>query len=369
MSVIPYVGGEAKAQRELELKLRELGESQAIERFLSKYGKIRTKSTYATMLALYFRWFKQEQGWKGEVLPDLLIKDNLVCIFKSEAVDVQTKRRHTDWLNLYVNGYLLKKGLSPAYRGVSASVIRQFYKSNDSPLWGDYRTASQDPLPPAKPLHVEDIRRVLLDLPVRARAPLLVSWQTGIEINRVLSKQFSPDGPAPLKVELYGRKGHKQTYWTYLGSDSVEALESLPPGGFLEYSTVRKSFKETARKLAPHLKNPELRSWHPHALRHSFSEECRHAGVNPEIREFFLGHISGVKWVYLHGDLHEEDFLREYQKVEPALSLQPNRVSVRREFEEREKSLVRRLEAAEALLSALRREFPESPKAQPQAGR
>lgn len=34
---------------------------------------------------------------------DRLDEHNLVCVFKSEAVDVQTKRRHTDWLNSRVD--------------------------------------------------------------------------------------------------------------------------------------------------------------------------------------------------------------------------------------------------------------------------
>jgi hypothetical protein len=128
-SVIRSVSSEAKAHRDLERRLVELGDSPAVERCLSKYGKVRTKSTYATMLAQYFRWLKEQQGWKGKVSPDLLIEDNLVYISKSETVDVQTKGRHTDWLNLYINVYLRKKGVSPSHREVSASAVRKFYKS------------------------------------------------------------------------------------------------------------------------------------------------------------------------------------------------------------------------------------------------
>lgn len=53
-----------------------------------------------------------------------------------------------------------------------------------------------------------------------------------------------------------------------------------------------------------------------YALRHSFSTECAHAGVRREIREFWMGHISGIAFVYQHGDeLHEEDFIQEYAKA------------------------------------------------------
>lgn len=347
------MGEEQTSARALEAKLREIGESRAVERFLSRYGKIRTRTTYICLLVKYFRWLKS-QG--VDLSPDELVKDNLVCVFRSNPEDVVLKRKHTDWLNNYVNDYLLKKDLSESQRAVSASAIRQFYQANDSQLFGDYRTAMQEPRPPAKPLHAEDIRKVLQAVPVRCRVPLLVSWQTGIEINRVLRMKFH-GGPAPQKVELYGRKGHRHTYWTYLGADSLKALQMLPASEFPAYSTVRKTFRFWARKLGPTLKNPDLRSWHPHMLRHSFSEECRHAKVEPEVREFFLGHVSGVKWVYLHGDLHEEDFVQEYRKVEPSVSLEPGGVP---EFEKEKQVLSEYLQ--------LRRDF-EALKAEFQASR
>ncbi|MGP8125016.1 MAG: hypothetical protein ACLQEQ_04000 [Nitrososphaerales archaeon] len=64
------------------------------------------------------------------------------------------------------------------------------------------------------------------------------------------------------------------------------------------------------------------------ALRHSFSTECAHADVNREVREFWIGHVSAISWVYQHPELHEEDFVNEYLKVEPYLSLSPSGVAV-----------------------------------------
>ena len=49
-------------------------------------------------------------------------------------------------------------------------------------------------------------------VPLRSCVPLLISWQSSIEINRVLSMKFDPDQIAPAKVELYGRKGRKKAY-------------------------------------------------------------------------------------------------------------------------------------------------------------
>jgi hypothetical protein len=86
MSLLHDVSSERKAQRDLDRKLEELGHSPAVERFLSRYGKIRTRTTHATMLAQYFRWLKEQPPWQGSISPDGLIKDNLICVFDSKAI-------------------------------------------------------------------------------------------------------------------------------------------------------------------------------------------------------------------------------------------------------------------------------------------
>jgi hypothetical protein len=107
-------------ERSYELNLREIGPSAAVSRFFSKYGKMSTKAAYSDHLKLSFRWLRQEKGLKES--PDELVKDNLVCIFKSDPTDVLTKRKHTDRLNEYVNDYLLKRGLSESRRNCSGTL-------------------------------------------------------------------------------------------------------------------------------------------------------------------------------------------------------------------------------------------------------
>lgn len=93
-------------------------------------------------------------------------------------------------------------------------------------------------------------------------------------------------------------------------------------------------------------------SWHTHALRHSFETEASHAGVKAEIRDFFLGHIGGIQWVYNHRDeLHQDDLVKEYVKIEPYVSLNPNETTLRGEYEERERVLLKRLLALEEKVS------------------
>ena len=216
------MGAEKKSEQSLASKLREIGPSRAVTRFFQKYGNVRTKATYAVELALYLRWLKSRGVTMG---PDALVQDNLICVFKSDAVVVETKRRHTDWLNDYVNGYMMEKEFSESKRLCAAAAIKGLYKANDSILFGDFTTAEQRLEPPARPLFSADIRKVLGIMPVGSRAPLLITWQSGIEINRILGMKF-PLGVPPVKVDLFGRKGHRRAYWSYIGADSTAPMNA-----------------------------------------------------------------------------------------------------------------------------------------------
>ncbi|MDG7007110.1 MAG: hypothetical protein JRN06_02560 [Nitrososphaerota archaeon] len=359
---------ESKDQRALDHFLAELGPSAAVDRFLRGYGNVRTRCSYAGHLVLYLRWLKSNGV---ETTPDALVQDNLKAVFESPPTDVTAKRKHTDFLGEYFNKHLIERDAGDSTRKVAAAAVRGFYESNDSELFGHWRVADQPPVAPPPPLCVEDIRKVLQAIPVRPRTPLLVSWQSSIEINRVLGMDwsFALHKEAPVKVELQGRKSHRKGYATFLGAESIQhlRLSSVMP----EYTTVRLHLREAARKLgtAGLLKNPDLRSWHPHALRHSFSTECKHAKVDNEMREYFEGHVSGVKFVYQHPELHEEDFVKEYRKVEPFVSINPDRAAIEGEFAEREKSLLSRVERAESLLAELRKELGVPQTAPPQSQR
>jgi hypothetical protein len=84
-----------------------------------------------------------------------------------------------------------------------------FYQRNDAELFGDFSVAMQ-PLPPkVKALKAEDIRVVLKALPIHLRTPLLFEWQTGIEINRVLSFTWGQlkgiESSYPFRIRGLGR--------------------------------------------------------------------------------------------------------------------------------------------------------------------
>jgi integrase len=390
----PTTSRENKFSRDLHsllTRIAEFGPSTSVERFLTGYGKVGTKKVYAQLLYGYLKWVRVAKGI--QMGPDELIQDNLVCVYRSDPIDTRTKRKHTDLLNEFVNVHLVGKGSLQDSRAIYATVVRRFYESNDSKLFGDFRVSSQDPVPPPPALKAEDVRTVLKSLPLNQRLPFLVIWQSSAEINRVLSLTWeSFRNEYPLKLQFFGRKNHRRAYHSYVGKDAISGLKLwrekwtelqgreprpndlifMGKGGPMNEAHLNDTLKRTAIALFKQglIQNGQPKSWHSHALRHSFETEGSHAGVRSEIRNYFEGHIEGITWTYNHTDeIHPEDFEKEWLKIEPFVSLEPDKAALQNQFEERERSLVRRLEAAEALLSALKREFPESPKAQSQAVR
>ena len=167
-----------------------------------------------------------------------------------------------------------------------------------------------------------------------------------------------------LRLDFVGRKRHRRPYYTFVGRESVEHLKlwrekwvdfmkrSPGPGDLIfvgkkqapiSYLWLAQRFRETAVRLANQglLKNGAPESWHSHALRHSFKTEAGHAGATREVVEFFMGHVGGVQWVYDHcGEVHVEDFIKEYLKVEPFVSLSQTEAALKGEFEEERRSWI-----------------------------
>jgi integrase len=346
------------SEQVLATALKEIGESEAVKRFLTKYGNVRTRAAYSYWLSKYLQWLK-DQGIT--LSPDALIKDNLECVFNSDAVDVRTKRRHTDWLSTFVNEYLIKQGNKEATRRLVSACVKEYYKRNDSELFGDFSVASQPFGPSAKALRAEDIRTVLKSLPLNIRAPLIMEWQSGVEINRVLAfkwagLQWKDSITAPLRLDFYGRKTHRREYCTFIGTDTVNALKTLgvrteylfpgKRGLQSEFAWLNHRLKLAASKLMKEklIQDYSLSSWRSHMLRHSFETEASHAGVRMEIRNYFLGHVSGIEWVYHHTDeVHPEDLVAEYRKIEPFVSLDQTEATMKNEFDDERESWLKEL--------------------------
>ncbi|MDA4135171.1 MAG: hypothetical protein OK441_06345, partial [Thaumarchaeota archaeon] len=148
-----------------------------------------------------------------------MIEDNLKAIYESKSTDVSTKRRHCDYMDRYVNDHLVKKGLREGTRATMAAAVSQFYRRNDSPLFGNFQVSREkaDRQPP-EPLNPSDIRRVLKVLSVSVRTPLLIEWQSGVEINRVLGFRW---GLFEEALSGSGPDRNRQVYYSRMGSFSL----------------------------------------------------------------------------------------------------------------------------------------------------
>ena len=378
---------ELSKERQVKSLLSKFKDSEAIQKFARKYGKPSTKASYLFDLDKYFKWVR---SYGIVTSPDKMIEHNLKCIYGSDPTDVKKKRTHTDILDKYVNVKLVEDGLSEASRRQIAAAIRKFYERNDSPLFGDFSVSVQPLKARPKPLRAEDIRKLLKALPIHYRTPLLIVWQSGIEIGRVLSLRWSglsgiDRGEHPLRFEILGRKKHRKTYCSFVGYDAIEHLKlwkmqwtRLMEREPLEedlvfmgkgkrpmcYSALRKMMRRMALDLSRQhiIENGNAGSWHPHALRHSFETEASHAGVKAEIRDYFLGHVSGIQWTYNHRDeLHPEDLVEEYLRIEPNVSLDYVEATLREEYDNREKFLVDRVIQLERLYEDLKKEVLSKP--------
>ncbi|MGD0145945.1 MAG: tyrosine-type recombinase/integrase [Nitrososphaerales archaeon] len=358
----------AHLERELARLMAELGPYRSVDRFISKYGKPTTKVTYLNQLVLYVRWLRTSK--RVSISLDELVTDNLRCVYESKATDVETKRRHTDWLDGYVNRCLVDRGVSYSTRKMTSTAVREFYKRNDSTLFGDFSVSEpQTDQRPPKPLEAGDIRATLSALPPQQRLPLLMVWQSGTEIGKVLSLTWRDlegldSGEHLVKLSFQGRKLHRKPYYTFIGRDSVGLLkmwrgrwaeqggrEPTPEdfvmlgksGMTMDRAHLNGVLQQMATRLFRQgmVKNGDPGSWHTHYLRHSFETEASHAGVKAELRDFFAGHMKGIQWIYNHRDeLHEEDLVKEYRKVEPYVSLNQTEAVLKGEFEEERRSWI-----------------------------
>jgi integrase len=341
---------ERELRRQIAKFLEAWGKYESVQRFVRKYGKLNTIRGYLADLDLYFRWLSSVGV---ELNPDELVRDNLKSIYESGATAVETKRKHTDLMDRYVNVYLLSQEVGYSSRHRKAAAIKEFYRRNDSDLFGDFslsdgKAERQKSTPPA-----DDIREVLKALPIQQRAPLVLMWQTGAEPAAALALKWGEvnlEGRY-IRLDFTGRKKHKRPYFKIAGRDSINLLKiwrekwledigrEAAPDDLIFYGKkhgpmspgwLNKAFKRTAMRLRKQglISNGDPDSWHIYALRHSFSTECAHAEVNREVREFWMGHVSAIAWVYQHPELHEEDFVKEYAKVEPYVSLNQSELVV-----------------------------------------
>src|SRR5207237_4452969 len=109
---------------------------------------------------------------------------------------------------------------------------------------------------------------------------------------------------------------------------------------------INEQFRSMAMKLARQglVENGSPQSWHSHMLRHSFKTESEHVGIKSGVVEFWMGHSGGIAQVYDNRDeVHAQDFIEAYKKLEPHLSLDYTEAVMTEQFESREKTLLSKI--------------------------
>jgi len=359
-------------------------EDPAVQRWLRKYGSDSTRRNFAFYLLKYLDWLRDAKG--VSLSPSELLKSNLENVYGSGPTEVERKRLHTDWLQEYVslNGPL--GVFSNSYRRTAATAVRSFYRRNDSSLFGDFEVpfnAYEEKL--TRQISVAEARRYISILPLRSKAVCICLLQCGMRVTEFLHlrwRELQPGiekGDNPLKVLLRNDRGRE--YFTFLGRDGIAAVKLyleyrknlvrrgiqsdeyvfINDFGSQEHRTDRPLLKDYVERQVVRavvakglVQRKGGRKWrcefHPHALRHLFKTECAHAGINPMISEFWMGHDKGIEYVYNHQhELHPEDFVEAYGKVEPYLS-----VSTPEDWadqQEKLRDLERRLTTLEAVYS------------------
>lgn len=346
------------------------GEDPAVQRWLRKYGSAATRRGFGYRVAKYLQWMREEKGVK--LSPSELLKANLENVYGSGPTETDRKRQHTDWLQEFVSLEGPMSGQSNSYRLTVATAVRMFYARNDSPLFGDFEVPVnnyEEKL--TTQISIEEAKKYISVLPLRSKTICICLLQCGIRISEFLQLKWKKlqaeieKGESPIKIMLRNDAGKE--YFTYLGEDAITALKlyltfrrnlvrkpTQPDEYIFIHDTGPGKHPTDKPLLADYVTTQILRAltgkglvkrngkkkwrcdFHPHALRHLFKTECAHAGIHPMISEFWMGHDKGIEYIYNHQhELHPEDFVKMYRKVEPYLSITTIQQGLAKEERER----------------------------------
>jgi integrase len=313
----------------------------------------RTARNYAYYFLNYLEWCKKKELWATAAM---MLKDY-------EALSATEKYKHQDALVEYVK--TKKTGTSD--RRHTWFAVRSFYayhrlplpKATPSELNRMFRPSEDDKKNAIEtsPLMLDDVRRLILNVPHPYKAALMTLLQSGMglaefeEFNLAAWRKTTEKlaAPEPLRIDLYREKTSRTTvkkYYTWLGRDAKELLsewlvmrpeKSDSEALFLVYNKNLKRYvplsgrvlsdkvRQVAKKIGL-IKTDQLKRYrvHAHEFRDLFKSLCTLSGVSPVASEFFLGH--GIDRLgYDKSPQYDEGwFRREYLKVEPRLNVLSN---------------------------------------------
>jgi len=291
-------------------------------------------------LKRYAQWLRKTGRMPAGGL-DALIEENQCNL---QSPDVRVRIKQYEWADEYLNEELVRRGIRDNSRKQARFAVAALYEANFSPLAGELRVALHDQPKTKKGILAEEVRRVLLALPFDKRLPVLLQFQTGLNISLVLALRWGDLdlSKAPMRIDFAGRKTNRRPFFTLAGHDSVEGLRvwRKMQQEFLGREQVDSDFvfatgrwalplpsylnslmTAAARRLAEEglVKSPYA-NFQTHSLRRCFKSTTAHLNLDSNMVEFMMGHSLSGNMSALYDCRVDFEVSRE-EAVQPAAPL------------------------------------------------
>jgi site-specific recombinase XerD len=329
-----------------------------VESWLADQTRSSTRRQFRHHFTKYWTWIEREELFSSL---DALLHDY-------EEKTGRDRYTHIELLKRYFRYLRNEVGYSINSRRTALTAIRNFYMYNHTPLPKLTRQDLRGMLEPTEneiqkklnvnPVSLEDLRDTLLATNEPYRTIFQILYQSGMGLAEFqyfnqhgwtqIKDQLDQDGP--IKINLFRRKtseAHVHTYYTFLGEEGKEAIKRWlrireakygpPQDDEPLFITIQKKNGVIGAPATVTIQQNLIRAMkragivpvdatgpydlHPHELRDMFKSMCTLAGVNKTASEFFLGHSIDPLGYDKSPKYDVAWFQREYQKVEPRLTL------------------------------------------------
>jgi len=240
--------------------------------------------------------------------------------------------------------WLIGNGIKPNSANTYVQAIRSFYTNNNFKIQFQRREIPRVfPETQRKMLMVEDVKKYLDSATnQRDKSIIICIYQSGMDLDTLLNLKYvdlqrARDFNGRKMLNVIRRKVGGR-YRTFLGKDAVTFLENYLVGQKLKLNTplfrgyggkplkkctVHAMFRKLAIKSGvltrEELEHYPINQAGAHSLRASFSKIGTAVGINKNVIDYFMGHMTPYSGAYT--DLPDIDLYNIYRKLEPHLSV------------------------------------------------
>jgi len=312
--------------------------SPALKKWLGSLAPSTRKVCFNTYLR-WHRWLKDNDEGLGSLTPDQMIE-------RQASANGRGTYEVLDALQRYVASFEGRH----SYKKKIVAFIRSFYMHNRVALPPDPSMNIRAERPPVQGrLTPDNVRLMILGMPSVYQAALTCMFQGALDLEGFTywNSQGWPKlrddlerGIRPIKVELPGRKKLRNItpYYTYLGSDAVDAIKRYLPhrpadasaifvgqrGKPLAKAAIQTVWIRRARRLGLIPPQPQEMwaryGFNVHELRDCWRTLLAKSDVKADACEFWMGHVVDPLGYNKIG-MDEETMRAEYLKGEPFINL------------------------------------------------